>query len=163
MGKPQAEGMSAMSEETNVWKFSENEKRVLTSVLDEIIPSSDDGKLPGAGELGLAGAIEDALRSEPDLRSFVAQGLADLDDIARSRNGGGFAKLSREDKVQLLNEQAFVLPLTLHAYAAYYQNPRIVEALGLEARPPHPKGYEMKPNDLTLLDAVRQRPRLFRE
>ena len=32
--------------------------------------------------------------------------------------------------------------------------PQVVEGLGLEARPPHPKGYEMEPNDLGLLDGA---------
>ena len=152
-----------MSDETNNSGFSENQKRVLASVLDEIIPPSSDGRLPGAGQLGVASHVEEALRNLPDLRSMIAQGLSDLDDLARSRNETGFATLSQQDKQQLLNEQSFVLPLTLHTYVGYYQNARVVEALGLEARPPHPKGYEMEPNDLTLLDAVRRRPKIYRE
>jgi hypothetical protein len=94
---------------------------------------------------------------------MIVQGLSDLDESARSRNAPGFAALSREDKLQLLNEQAFVLPLTFHTYAGYYQHTRVVEALGLEARAPHPKGYHMEPNDLSLLDGVRRRPKLYRE
>jgi hypothetical protein len=46
---------------------------------------------------------------------------------------------------------------------AYYQAPRVVEALGLEARPPHPKGYEVELGDLTLLDEVRRRGKLYRD
>lgn len=93
---------------------------------------------------------------------MIAQGLSELDHQARRRNASSFAALSRGDKVQLLNEWGFVLPLSLHAFTGYYQHDRVVVALGLEARPPHPKGYEMKPNDLTLLDAVRRRPKLYR-
>lgn len=152
-----------MSDETISPGFSEGQKRVLASVLDEIIPPSSDGKLPGAGELGIASHIEEALRNTPDLRSMIAQGLSDLDEQARSRNEQGFAGLSQEDKVQLLNDQAFVLPLTFHTYIGYYQNARIVEALGLEARPPHPEGYPVEPNDLTLLEGVRRRSKLYRE
>jgi hypothetical protein len=94
---------------------------------------------------------------------MVAQGLSDLDSQARSRNASGFAALSSEDKLQLLNAWGLVLPLTLHAFTGYYQHPRVVEALGLEARPPHPKGYHMEPNDLSLLDAVRRRAKLYRD
>jgi hypothetical protein len=152
-----------MSDETNDRGFSADEERVLASVLDEIIPPSNDGKLPGAGQLGLARYIDEVSRPTPEIRAMIVQGLSDLDNLARSRNAPGFAALSREDKMQLLNEQAFVLPLTFHTYAGYYQQARVVEALGLEARPPHPKGYHMEPNDLSLLDGVRRRPKLYRQ
>jgi Gluconate 2-dehydrogenase subunit 3 len=151
-----------MSDGTNDGGFSADEERALASVLDEIIPPSNDGQLPGAGELGLISYINAALQNTPELRSMIVQGLSDLDSLARSRNAPGFAALSREDKLQLLNEQAFVLPLTFHTYAGYYQQARVVEALGLEARPPHPKGYHMEPNDFSLLDGVRRRPKLYR-
>jgi hypothetical protein len=152
-----------MSEETNAGGFSEAEACTLTSVLDEIIPPSSDGTLPGAGQLGLASYIDAALRKAPELRSMIAQGLAELESLAHRRNAPGFAALSKEDKLQLLNEQAFIFPLSFHTYAGYYQHARVREALGLEAGPPHPKGYQMEPNDLTLLDAVRRRPKLYRE
>ena len=151
-----------MSDDKNNSGFSADEQRLLASVLDEIIPSGD-GKLPAAGQLGVASYIDEALQNTPDLKSMIVQGLADLDNAARRRNAQGFAALPREDKLQLLNEQAFVLPLTFHAYVGYYQHARVIEALGLEPRPPHPKGYQMEPNDLTLLDAVRRRPKRYRE
>jgi Gluconate 2-dehydrogenase subunit 3 len=152
-----------MSAEKNNRGFSENQKRTLASVLDEIIPPSGDGRFPGAGQIGLADYVEEALKKTPDLSAMIAQGLSELDDLARCRNAPGFAALSREDRLRLLNEWGFVLPLTVHVYTGYYQHAQVVEALGLEARPPHPKGYEVKPNDLTLLDAVRRRPKLYRE
>ena len=60
-------------------------------------------------------------------------------------------------------EPAFFPTLTFVAYVGYYQQTRIVESLGLEHRPPHPKGYEMEPSDLSLLDPVRRRGKLYRE
>jgi hypothetical protein len=152
-----------MTDETATPGFSEDQQRALASVLDEIIPPSDDGRFPGAGQIGLATYIEEALQKTPELWSMVAQGLSELDTLARDRNAPSFAALSREDKLRLLNEWGFVLPLTLHTFTGYYQHPRVVEALGLEARPPHPKGYHVEPNDLTLLDAVRRRPKLYRK
>jgi hypothetical protein len=152
-----------MNDETNVPGFSEDETRVLVSVLDEIIPPSADGKRPSAGQLGLAVYLDAALQKTPALRSMIVEGLADLDNQARCRYATGFAALSPENKLQLLNEQAFVLPLTLQTYTGYYQHPQVVGALGLEARAPHPKGYQMEPNDLTLLDGVRRRSKMYRE
>ena len=52
---------------------------------------------------------------------------------------------------------------SLHTYTGYYQHPRVLEALGLETRPPHPTGYPTIEGDLTLLDAVRGRARMYRE
>ncbi len=144
-------------------ELSKEEYRVLTSVLDEIIPPSTDGRLLGAGQLGLAGYVVEALQKTPELVAMVAQGLSELDNQARSRNAPGFAALAREDKLRLLNEWRFLLPLTLHTYTGYYQHAQVMEALGLEARPPHPKGYHMEPNDLSLLDPVRRRANLYRE
>jgi hypothetical protein len=152
-----------MSAETNDNRFSDEQRRVLASVLDEIIPPTDDGRLPGAGRLGVGAHIETALRSVPELGPMFVHGLAELDAQARSQHGTDFPSLARADKLALLNQQGFVFPLTLHAFIGYYQDDRVVQALGLEPRPPHPKGYDMEPNDLSLLDPVRRRPRLYRE
>jgi hypothetical protein len=56
-----------------------------------------------------------------------------------------------------LAASAHALPpiLALHAFTGYYQHPRVVESLGLEPRAPHPQGYQMAPNDLSLLEPVR--------
>ncbi len=47
-----------MSEEMNHSRFSDHEERALATVLDQIIPPRSDGRLPGAGELGLVRHIE---------------------------------------------------------------------------------------------------------
>jgi hypothetical protein len=131
-------------------------------VFDVIIPPSGDGKLPGAGEAGVVDYVDHVLGRMPELRAMVTQGLFDLEEGARDRHGVRFTELARADRGALLGEQGFVFPLTLHAYAGYYQTERVVEALGMEARPPHPHGYAMEPNDLSLLDPVRRRPKMFR-
>jgi len=156
-----------MSEGSGSRAFSDEDKRVLAGVLDDIIPPSPDGRMPGAGEIGLAGFIDDALRAAPELRAMVLQSLSALDALARRRTSQAFAALPRADQAALINELASsedaVPPvLILHAYAGYYQHPKVVAALGLEPRPPHPKGYEMAPDDFSLLDPVRRRPRLTR-
>jgi hypothetical protein len=143
-------------------RFTAEERRLLARVLDEIVPSRPDGKLPGAGQLGVAEHVERAVRNQAEVRSMIVQGLRALDTLARQRKGQEFAALSRADKVALLNEQTFVFPLMLNAYVGYYQHPRVVAALGLDPRPPHPEGYAMEPNDLTLLDPVRRRSTMCR-
>jgi len=154
-----------VSEDTNDSGFSPHEARALASVLDEIIPPSGDGRLPGAGEVGLVRYIE---QQAPELRPTIVQGLSALDELARGLGARDFAALCREDKLELLNELATAQPaflpgLILQCYVGYYQNDRVLEGLGLEPRPPYPEGYKMEPTDLGLLDGVRRRKKLYRD
>jgi hypothetical protein len=142
--------------------------RTLASILDEIIPPSEDGRLPGAGALGIATHITRAVERTPELAFTIEPGVAAADALAEERHGRRFAALARAERLEVLRaleaaQPALIPTLTFHAYVGYYQHPRVVEGLGMEARPPHPRGYEMQPNDLGLLDAVRRRAKLYRD
>jgi hypothetical protein len=156
-----------MTDDTNL-RFSDDQRQALARVLDEIIPPRADGRLPGAGELGVAAYVEQALRSTPELRAMIVEGLTALDDVAQRRHDRPFAALSKESQSEVLNavaysEHAFPPVLLLHAYAGYYQDGRVMQVLGLEPRAPHPQGFAMEPNDLSLLDPVRERPKRYRD
>jgi hypothetical protein len=150
-------------------RFSSDEIRALNAVLDEIVPPSADGKLPGAGEVGVADYIQThTLRQSPELEPLIKQGLATLDAIARRREPRGFCALSPVPRAEALAElesssPGFVSSLIFPTYLGYYQHPRVLAALGLGTNPPHPTGYQMEPNDLKLLDAVRRRAKFFRD
>jgi len=148
--------------------FTADEERLLTGLLDAILPESPNGRLPGAGALGLADHVARMVEKTPMLRPVVAYGLSTLADLARRRAPGGWDALSREERTavveQLTAEDQFFLPAFLFlAYSGYYTDPRVVAALGLEARPPHPAGYAMEPDDLSILDPVRRRGRMYRD
>jgi len=141
--------------------------RALAVVLDDIIPPRADG-LPGAGGVGVAAYVDEVLNALPELKAMVAQGLDALDGLARARGAVSVADLPAAEQTALVNQLACsdnALPpiVMLHAFAGYYQQPRVIEALGLPVRPPHPQGYEMAPVDLSLLDPVRARGRCYRE
>jgi hypothetical protein len=147
--------------------FSPQEARLLEGVLDQLIPPSADGRLPGAGQVRLVDAIEKSLRAAPGMRPVVEGGLATLAELVRGRGKAGFEEMSAPERAAAMKELesrdlGFFMTLMLLAYPAYYQQAQVLEALGMEARPPHPKGYTMKPHDLTLLDPVRRRPKMFR-
>jgi gluconate 2-dehydrogenase subunit 3-like protein len=148
--------------------FTPDEERMLTSLLDAIIPGTADGRLPGAGSLGLVRHIARMVEGTPMLRPVVAYGLSTLDDLARKRAPAGWQALSADDRTAVLKqftaEDQFFLPAFLFlAYSGYYTDPRIVEALGLEPRPPHPAGYAMEADDLSILDPVRRRGKMYRD
>ena len=137
---------------------------VFSAVLDTLIPPRD-ASLPGAGELGLGAYVEARLGAGVGL---VAAGLEAVDALAREREAGAFADSPEESRAGLLTEAAgahpgFVESLLFHLYTGYYLHPQVVEALGLESRPPHPRGYELERGDLDLLDPVRERTRFYRE
>lgn len=138
-------------------------RRTLGAVLDEIVPAHPGGTLPGAGALGLADYVEERLA---DAAPVVAAGLAALEQLARESGAAEFA--TAEARPALLSEVAASQPgwlesLTFHTYTGYYQHPRVLEALGLEARPPHPEGYPLEPGDLSGLERVRARGQLYRD
>jgi hypothetical protein len=152
----------------DTFTFSSEEERLLVQLLDEIIPPRGDGRVPGAGALGLTGKIARAVETTPMLRPVMEYGLSSLAELARKRNPDGVTALSQQDTKAIWEEFAatdqFFQPAFLFlVYSTYYQEPRVVEALGLEARAPHPKGYSMEADDLSLLDPVRRRPKMYRE
>jgi hypothetical protein len=139
----------------------------LATLLDEIVPARDDGRLPGAGALGLAPHVASAVEAKPELGPVLAQGLAALEGLVRARGAAGLADLARADRLAALAElgaeaPAFLPTLTFLSYVSYYQDPRVLAALGHEPRPPFPKGYELPPGDFALLDPVRRRDPFYR-
>ncbi len=146
--------------------FSAAQRTALASVLDALIPPSADGRLPGAGEIGLASAIEEKLGA---MCAFTARGLDALDALARERGANGFAALVAAERSDVLNAHAaadpgFLPGLVFQIYSIYYQHPRVQEGLGLEPRPPHPRGYALEQPDLdALLAPVRARAKLYRD
>jgi len=145
-----------------------DDKRLLTLLLDELIPPSDDGRLPGAGALGLAVEVEAAVKATPALASPIQGGLAALERLSRARNAEGFGALSRAERVAVLHElegadPVFVPTLMMLAYVGYYGNERVVAVLKPDMRAPHPRGYDVEPDDGALLDPVRARGKLYRD
>jgi hypothetical protein len=140
--------------------FSADEERLLVGLLDAVVPPSRDGRLPGAGELDLVAQIARTVRETPMLRPVVEYGMSALAELAAKRPDGDVRAVLEEFAA---GDQFFMPAFLFLVYSTYYQNPRVLAALGLEARPPHPKGHEMEPIDLTLLDPVRRRDGMFRK
>ncbi len=143
--------------------LSADERRALACVCDALIPPSADGRLPGAGAAGVATHVERVLRTLPDLHAMVVDGLRELDTQARAQHGHPFVELAAPERAALVALQAFGYALVPHTYIGYYQTDRVLEAIGIEPRPPHPKGYAVPENDLTLLEPVKTRSKRYRD
>ncbi len=57
---------------------------------------------------------------------------------------------------------AAVAALTRVVLQCYYRDDRVVRSLGLELRPPFPKGHVLEDGDWSLLDPVKARPSMWR-
>jgi hypothetical protein len=137
--------------------FAEQHKQVLALLADLMIPAS--AGYPSAADPEIfAGALERLGASE----SIVVQGLAALEELAGANHQQSFAALSEIDRSRLIEEfkrlqPAFIQVLQAHIVTAYYQDDRVLLALGLPARPPHPGGYDIPATDWSLLEPVRSR------
>jgi hypothetical protein len=137
----------------------------LDAVLDLIVPPSADGRMPGAAEVGVpAFLLAEAADALPVLRGELEQ----LERRSSARFARNFIALSPGERHSLVEElraqaPAFMSRLAMETLACYYQHDRVLEGLGMEARPPYPKGYEVAQGDLSLLDPVRARGKIYRD
>lgn len=141
------------------------QRETLRAVLEMIIPASSDGRFPSAADVNVLDHIRE---SASHLLAALREDLGRLDRLAVERSGSAFAQLTDSDRARVVDEircaePGFLKDLALEAVTCYYQDDRVLHALGVEARPPFPKGYQVVSGDLSLLDPVRKRGKLYRD
>ena len=145
--------------------LSAAQRRTLNSVLDLIVPASADGAKPSAAEVGVLDYIRD---HEAATLPALGNQIGRLEKEAQEQHGVAFADLDAASRQALVDamraaDPALLRTLAVQTVTCYYQDERVLEAIGLEARPPFPKGYEVPAGDLTLLEPVRRRGSRVRE
>jgi hypothetical protein len=133
----------------------------LRAIAAMIIPASDEYKVPGADDaaiqadiLATLGRDTTMVRAALDhLARLAGKPLAELDQgkldavVKEFRATGGIAAAT----------------LVRVVLQCYYRDDRVLRSLGLELRPPFPKGYTLEQGDWSLLDVVKaRRPSLRR-
>ena len=139
---------------------------LLRCVLNRIIPPK--GELPGAGELGVIGYIDQMIGKSTDLKQMFARALSQIEIISNSCFMKGFQELIEEQQIEVfcqLEKHEFKITETLvrYTYYGYYSNARILDRLGVGSKPPQPEGYHLEPGDLSLLNRVKNRGRIYRD
>src|SRR5262245_66003567 len=86
------------------------------------------------------------------LRDLAGDGFAALVDAEAEANATAL----------LRRELPEITALGRAVLQCYYRDDRVVRSLGLEQRPPYPKGHVLEQGDWSLLDAVRGRRRMWR-
>ncbi|HEX2646781.1 MAG TPA: hypothetical protein VHO95_06110 [Candidatus Dormibacteraeota bacterium] len=132
----------------------------LRAIAGIIIPVSAEFDVPGADDPAIQADIIATLGRDTgpmrealdDLAHLASAPLANLDPARREavamelRATGGAA----------------LATLTRVVLQCYYRDDRVVRSLGLEPRPPYPKGHVLEDGDWSLLDPVRARPPFWR-
>jgi hypothetical protein len=141
--------------------LSADQCRSLRCLAEMMIPASAEYGVPSAGDDAI---FADILRSFGRDAEHVLAVLRTLDEMA----GGVFADLEparREAFAARLHDSAgqSLIYLERIILQCYYRDDRVMRSLGLEVRPPYPKGFEVEQGDWSLLDPVRARRKLYRE
>jgi hypothetical protein len=142
--------------------LSPAEVRDLRCVAGMMVPASEEFGVPGADDAAIFADIIASIGRDFDsvrqaLGALAAlssgQAFADLDETRRDMVAGAF---QAQGGVVLAT-------LTRVILQCYYRDDRVVRSLGLEPRPPFPKGHTLEQGDWSLLDPVRTRPKMWRD
>ena len=141
--------------------LSPAETRDLQRAAGVMIPASEEYGVPGADDPAI---FADIVRSLGRETAGVRNALTELAALG----GAGFAALeaARAEAVAAQFHEAggpAVVALGRVILQCYDRDDRVLRALGIEPRPPFPKGHVIEQGDWSLLDAVRNRKPLWRD
>jgi len=146
-----------MATDTPLTPVETDDLRIIAGI---IIPASAEFAVPGADDPLIQADIGATLGRDAAL---VREALGQLRRLAGAPLGE-FDPARQEAAAMALRDQggAAVATLTRVVLQCYYRDDRVVRSLGLEPRPPYPKGHILEDGDWSLLDPVRRRPPLWR-
>jgi hypothetical protein len=130
--------------------LSDAECKQLHRIAGILIPSSEEFGVPGADDPVIFADITKSIgRDLADVRAALArlEGRAPdtVLDLVGSASDGAMVTLGR---------------VILQCYS---RDDRVLLSIGVEPRPPFPKGHVLEQGDWSLLDAVRQRKPFWRD
>ena len=145
-------------------QLSDEERRTLQVLVATMIPANGEYKVPAADDPKIFSNI---LARSGELH-FLTEALQTLDELSRDLLQTDFSSLEPEDRVPMLEEfnrqqRPALRALFGIASQCYYQDDRVLKSLGMDARAPFPDGFTLEQGDWSLLDPVRQRPKMYRE
>lgn len=137
--------------------LNDEQRKKLRYLLDALIPASQDGHMPSAGELDLIAYLKD---TAVDFLPVLLTILNELDEefLADTPVGHHQAALALSH-----DSPARFQELIYQVYALYYQSPAVLKGIGITAGPPFPRGNSVESGDLSLLDPVLAIPKRYRQ
>ena len=138
--------------------FNESERHIIAAIAEATIGKDESRHLPGASDPQVLAIILDkASQFEARLKEGieVIRSEMELLDVASEEileKIGGSPRL-----------RSFSRILLIVIMQSYYQDPRVLDSLGLVSRPPFPLGHEVPAGDWSLLDPVKKRDPFYRQ
>ena len=141
-----------MTDTTATSSLSFDEQDRLREIVAMIVPASEQYDMPGADDPAIFAEIVVAAAAQVGETRAAIAAVDALGDLAAAALGAALQKSSPEaaGHLQAITTQC------------YYRDPRVLEAIGVEARPPFPRGYKVEQGDFSLLDPVRARGPVWR-
>jgi hypothetical protein len=126
-----------------------------------IVPPSTKYDVPGADDAAIFADIVNSIGRDAEL---VRAALGRL----RALSGGSFAAQDPGRRAEVAaslraERDTGLSVLTRIVLLCYYRDDRVMLSLGLEPRPPFPRGHEIEQGDWSLLDPVRKRAPFWRQ
>ena len=146
-----------MSAENMLSTRQRDDLRVIAAMM---IPASAEYKVPGADDAAIQADILATLGRDAShvsealdhLAHLAGAPLADVDAVGREA-------IAKEFRATGGAAAATLIRVVLQCY---YRDDRVLRSLGLELRPPFPKGYVLEQGDWSLLEPVKARPPMWR-
>jgi hypothetical protein len=141
--------------------LSPAQSRDLRCIAGMMVPASEAHNVPGADDRTIFADITASLGRD---LAAVREALGMLAALS----GGAFADLDETRRAAVAASfqaqgGALLAVLNRIVLQCYYRDDRVVRSLGLEPRPPFPKGHTLEQGDWSLLDPVRARPKMWRD
>tara|TARA_B110000263_G_scaffold248714_1_gene264292 strand:- start:812 stop:1273 length:462 start_codon:yes stop_codon:yes gene_type:complete len=138
--------------------FDDNRSKILSAVLNTLIPESD--LMPSASQLYLEPTISDLSSRTPSTAKLILEGLQQIDILAMSLHKETFVKLPSTEQIEILKQieissPVFFSTLLRFTYDAYYSNTEIFEKIGYSI--PNPLEYELTAPNEELLKPQKKR------
>ena len=145
--------------------LSDIEKSILVALLDVIIPADNARELPSAAELNFLEYLEEF---GADHIPKIKEELDELNKAALDKTSSFFFELEKDKQLELCallreTKRRFARTILVQTLNCYYQDSRVLAAWGRKAGAQFPGGNEVPQGDLTLLDPVRKRGKIFRD
>lgn len=137
---------------TQTFEHSQIDFELLSLIAGLMIPASEAHGVPAANDPAIMADIQASAQNSMSgvvdaLQAFAAIGMTD-----EARRVDSFR---RDHAVHARLLETLIV-------RCYYRDDRVMKSLGMEPRPPFPRGFEVEQGDWSLLDPVRQMVPIYR-